>query len=156
MPQVQYQDLGLTLKVTPNVMRNSDVALNIDLKIDALAGSSINNVPVLNNRAYQGVVTLRQGETVVVAGELDKSEMRNISGMPGLSEIPGLNDVTDKDVTTEQRHSADRDDAARGARHPGWRPYADDARGEGDNDAVSVSSTYCVIRPVSPGIERSA
>jgi len=99
VPQVQYQDLGLTLKVKSSVMRNSDVALNIDLKIDALAGSSINNVPVLNNRAYTGVVTLRQGETVVVAGELDKSEMRNISGIPGLSEIPGLNDITNKDVT---------------------------------------------------------
>jgi len=59
----------------------------IDLKIDALGGSSINNVPILNNRSYQGVVTLRQGETVV-AGEMDKSEMRNISGVPGLSEIP--------------------------------------------------------------------
>jgi general secretion pathway protein D len=100
VPQVEYQDLGLTLKATPNVMRNGDVALNIDLKIDALAGSSINNVPVLNNRAYTGVVTLRQGETVVVAGELDKSQMRNISGVPGLSEIPGFNDITDKDVST--------------------------------------------------------
>jgi len=99
VPQVQYQDLGLTLKATPNVMRNGDVALTIDLKIDALGGSSINNVPILNNRSYQGVVTLRQGETVVVAGEMDKSEMRNISGVPGLSEIPGLNNVTDKDVT---------------------------------------------------------
>ena len=97
VPQVEYQDLGLTLKATANVMRNDLVALTVDMKITALSGSSINGNPILNNRSYSGVVTIKQGEAVVVASELDKSEMRNISGTPGLSEIPGLNDITDKD-----------------------------------------------------------
>ena len=83
VPQVQYQDLGLTLKATPNVMRNGDVALTIDMKIDALAGTSINGNPILNNRAYSGVVTLKQGEAVVVVSELDKQESRAISGVAG-------------------------------------------------------------------------
>ena len=30
VPMVQYQDLGLTLNVTPKVLRNDDVALTID------------------------------------------------------------------------------------------------------------------------------
>ena len=97
VPQVQYQDLGLTLKATPGVMRNDDVALNIDLKIDALAGSSINGNPILDNRAYSGVVTLKKGEGVVVVSQLSKSQSRAISGVPGLSEIPGLNNITDID-----------------------------------------------------------
>jgi general secretion pathway protein D len=98
VPQVQYQDLGLTLKASPKVLRNSDVALTIDMKIDALAGTSINGNPILNSRTYSGVVTLRSGEGVVVVSELDSSEMRAISGLPGLSEIPGLNNVTGKDT----------------------------------------------------------
>jgi tetratricopeptide (TPR) repeat protein len=98
VPQVEYQDLGLTLKATPKVQRNNDVALTIDMKIDALAGSSINGNPILDNRAYSGVVTLRQGEGVVVVSELDKQESRAISGVPGISEIPGLNNVTEKDT----------------------------------------------------------
>jgi len=97
VPQVEYQDLGLTLKATPNVMRSGDVALTIDLKIDALAGTSINGNPVLTNRAYSGVVTLKQGEGVVVVNDLDKQESRAVSGLPGLSEIPGLNEATDND-----------------------------------------------------------
>ncbi len=97
VPQVQYQDLGLTLKATPNVMRNGDVALNVDLKIDALAGSSINGNPILDNRAYSGVVSLKNGEGVVVVSQLSKSQSRAISGVPGLSEIPGLNNITDID-----------------------------------------------------------
>jgi len=98
VPQVEYQDLGLTLKATPKVMRNDEVALTIDLKIDALSGTSINGNPVLDNRAYSGVVTLRQGEGVVVISDLDRQESRAISGVPGVSEIPGLNDITDKDT----------------------------------------------------------
>ena len=98
MPQVEYQDLGLTLKATPKVMRNGEVALTLDLKIDALAGRAINGVPVLNNRTYSGVVTLKEGEGVVVLSDLDKQESRAISGAPGISEIPGLNDLTNKDV----------------------------------------------------------
>jgi Flp pilus assembly secretin CpaC len=98
IPQVEYQDLGLTLKATPKVMRNNEVALTIDMKIDALAGTSINNNPILNNRAYSGVVTLKQGEAVAVVSDMDKSESRSVSGTPGFSEIPGMNNVTDKDT----------------------------------------------------------
>jgi general secretion pathway protein D len=98
VPQIEYQDLGLTLKATPRVLRNDDVALNIDMKIDSLSGTAINGNPILTNRSYSGIITLRQGEGVVVVSELDKQESRAISGVPGLSEIPGLNDITDKDI----------------------------------------------------------
>jgi len=98
IPQVEYQDLGLTLKATPRVIRSGEVALTMDMKITALGGSSLNGVPILNNRSYSGVVTLKDGAGVVVVSQVDKEESRALSGMPGLSEIPGLNNVTDKNV----------------------------------------------------------
>jgi len=93
-PQVQYEDLGLTLKATPRVLRGGEVALKIDMKIDALAGSSMGGNPILSNRAYSGVVTIKQGETVEVVSEVDKNESRALSGVPVLSEIPGMNNMT--------------------------------------------------------------
>jgi general secretion pathway protein D len=98
VPQVQYQDLGLTLKVTPRVMRNGNVALTLDLDLDSLAGSSINGLPVLNNRAYSGVVMLKEGSAAVVAGDMDLSQSRAVTGTPGLSELPGMNNVTGKET----------------------------------------------------------
>ena len=98
IPQVEYQDLGLTLKATPKILRNGEVALKIDMKIDALTGGVINGNPVLSNRSYQGVVRINQGEAAEVVSELDKSESRAISGTPGISEIPGLNNLTGKDT----------------------------------------------------------
>jgi Flp pilus assembly secretin CpaC len=100
VPMVQYEDLGLTLAVTPKALRDDNVALTIEMKLDALSGTSIDGNPILDNRAYSGVVTLKEGEATVVATELDKSQSQAISGTPGLSEIPGLNNVTDKDLQT--------------------------------------------------------
>jgi hypothetical protein len=99
VPMVEYQDLGLTLKTTPKVMRGSEVALTVDLKITALAGQTINSVPVLNNRSYSGVVTLKQGEAVVVVSEVDTQESKAISGMPGITEIPGMSSLTGNDTS---------------------------------------------------------
>jgi Flp pilus assembly secretin CpaC len=101
IPQVQYQDLGLTLKATPKVMRTGDVALNLDLKITALSGSFSNGNPILNNRSYSGVITLKENEGAVLMSELDKQESVALSGTPGLTEIPGMNNLTDKEVQND-------------------------------------------------------
>jgi type II secretory pathway component GspD/PulD (secretin) len=97
VPQVEYQDLGFTLKATPNVMRNGSVALNLDLKIDALSGSSLDGNPILNSRSYSGLVSVKDGDAVVVASELDKSESRAVSGTPGIDDIPGLSATDSRD-----------------------------------------------------------
>jgi type II secretory pathway component GspD/PulD (secretin) len=98
IPMIQYEDLGLTLKATPSIMRSGDIALKVDMKISALAGSAINDVPILANRSWAGVVTLPQNQAVVVATEIDKNESRAINGTPGLSEIPGFNNLTGKET----------------------------------------------------------
>ncbi len=98
IPMVQYQDLGLTLSITPKALRNDDVALTIEMKLDALAGTFVDGNPVLNNREYDGVITLKEGAATVVAAELDKSQSEAISGTPGLSEIPGLNNATGNEL----------------------------------------------------------
>lgn len=100
VPQVQYQDIGLSLKANPKVMRDGDVALTMDMKITSLSGAVSNNNPILNNRSYSGVVTLKNGEGAVLASELDKSESVALTGTPGLSEIPGLNNVWAKNNQT--------------------------------------------------------
>jgi general secretion pathway protein D len=99
IPQVEYQDLGLTLKATPRVIRSGEVALTMDMKITALAGSSLNGVPVINNRSYSGVATVKEGAGVVLVSEVDREESRALSGTPGMSEIPGFNNaVSSKDT----------------------------------------------------------
>jgi Flp pilus assembly secretin CpaC len=98
IPQIQYQDLGLTFKATPSVTRSGDVALSLDLTIAALGGTSLNGIPILNNRSYSSKVRLKEGSAIVIVSELDKEQSRALSGLPGLTEIPGMNAVTDTNV----------------------------------------------------------
>ncbi len=100
IPQFQYEDLGLTLKARPRVLRSGDVAISVDMKVTSLAGGAINNVPILANQSYTGAVTVPANQGVVMAAELDRTQSRAISGWPWFSEIPGLNNVTEKDTQT--------------------------------------------------------
>ncbi len=100
IPQVEYQDLGLTLKATSRVLRAQDVALTLDLKIEALGGRSLNDIPILNSRQIAGVLTVKSGETAILVSDLTRQESRALSGLPGVSDIPGLKDVSD--ITRDQ------------------------------------------------------
>jgi type II secretory pathway component GspD/PulD (secretin) len=98
IPMIQYQDIGLTLKVTPKVLRGNEVALKADFTLDGLSGVSINGNPIINHQAFSGSVTLKQGETTEIASEIDQSASRAVSGTPGLTDVPGLNNITYKNV----------------------------------------------------------
>jgi general secretion pathway protein D len=90
IPQVQYEDLGLTFKVTPRIERNDDVVLKLDLKIQALQGASLNGLPVLTNRSYTADIHLVNGASALVVGDLSRQESNAVSGTPGLTELPGF------------------------------------------------------------------
>lgn len=94
IPQVQYQDIGLTLDVTPHIENQKMVSLKFNLKLSSLAGSAINGLPILNNRSFQSITTLAPGQSAVLVSMLSRSESQAITGMPGLSEIPGFTDAT--------------------------------------------------------------
>ena len=95
IPQIQYEDLGLTFKATPRIQHGQEVTLNMDLKVEALGGSALNDIPILNNRQYTATITLRDGDSALVVSSLSKSESNAVSGLPGLSELPGLQSTTD-------------------------------------------------------------
>jgi general secretion pathway protein D len=101
IPQIQYEDLGLTLKATPTVLRTGDIYLNLDLKVEALGGSSLNGIPILDNRAYTSGVTLQEGQTAMLATSMSRQESDAVSGIPGLSEIPGFQSTTNKSTETD-------------------------------------------------------
>jgi hypothetical protein len=98
IPQVQYQDLGLQMKVTPFIHRNESVSLKLDLKLDALGGTSLNNIPILTNRQYTADLDLIDGASAMVTSYLTSQESNAVSGLPGLSEIPGLESTTNKNT----------------------------------------------------------
>jgi hypothetical protein len=112
-PSFNYEDLGITVKAKPHVhMRPSgdslpvsnppspatsaaadsaDISLDLELAIRALGATSFNGIPVITNREFKGSVRLKDGETAMVAGSITRSELRSLSGLPGLGALPVLN-----------------------------------------------------------------
>ena len=104
-PSFTFEDLGLSLKLTPAVHDISEVTLDIEAEVKLLTGQSVNGVPVVSNRSLKSVVRLKAGEWAAVAGLLDTNEGRNISGLAGLSEIRFLGPL----VSTHE-HDTSRDE----------------------------------------------
>ncbi len=101
-PSVSYEDLGLNLKTTTVIHGGSDVSLKLDLQLRSLTGQSANGVPIISNQEYQGSIHLQDGEPAVVAGEISSSDIRSMTGIPGLGVIPGLNQaMVNNSLTTE-------------------------------------------------------
>ena len=94
IPQIQYEDLGLTLKATPTVQKSGAIKMHIDLKIEALSGGTVDNIPILNSQQFASDVTLEDGDTALMVSSLTKSEAASISGYPVLSELPGFQTAT--------------------------------------------------------------
>jgi Flp pilus assembly secretin CpaC len=90
VPSFTYEDIGITLKVKPVVHGDTDVSLNIELKVRSLTGASTNGVPVIGNREYTGSINVKNEQGAVVAGQITSTEQRSLSGIPGLGQIPIL------------------------------------------------------------------
>lgn len=89
-PSFTYEDLGLTLKVTPRVQHSDEVTLDFEMQIRALGSQQINSIPVIVNREFKTAMTLKAGEPAALAGLMGLSERRAVRGIPGFSRIPVL------------------------------------------------------------------
>jgi tetratricopeptide (TPR) repeat protein len=102
VPQFQFEDLGITLKLTPTLLHDGEVQLALDMKIEALAGGTIDSIPILNSRALTSTITVPTGQTAMLASLVTKNEVRSIEGLPGLSELPGFQG-TDQNVEKDSQ-----------------------------------------------------
>jgi general secretion pathway protein D len=89
-PQFNFEDLGLSLKITPQVHGLEEITLEVQAEFKVLAGQSLNGIPVISNRKFDSKVRLKGGEWGIATGVMSTTEARNITGIPGLSQIPAL------------------------------------------------------------------
>jgi type II secretory pathway component GspD/PulD (secretin) len=101
-PSFSYEDLGITVKATPQVHMD-EVTLKLEVDIRTLSAQSFNGVPVISNRAYAGAVRVKDGEIGGVAGTLERSQQNVTTGIPGISQIPGLGSL----LSTHSREQRD-------------------------------------------------
>jgi type II secretory pathway component GspD/PulD (secretin) len=90
---VQYKDIGIILKVKPQVNESGLVSLEISQEISSL-GSTVK----IADQEYQGInkteaktnLVSKDGQTIIIGGLIREDITRNRAGIPFLSKIPIL------------------------------------------------------------------
>ncbi|MHC4092353.1 MAG: secretin N-terminal domain-containing protein, partial [Planctomycetota bacterium] len=93
--QVTYENVGIILDVTPHINPDGYVNLEVHPEISQISGSSVQlteglAAPVFSERSAETVITVKDGETVVIGGLITNTETDNESKVPILGDIPGL------------------------------------------------------------------
>ena len=87
-PSVNFEELGFSLQLTPRANAAGEVTLELNAEFKALTGQVVDEIPVIANRKLQSTVRLRGGEWAVIAGLMNSSQARVVSGLAGFSRIP--------------------------------------------------------------------
>ena len=87
---IPQTDAFLSLTVTPDVLPNDSLDLNVLVTKNAPNGSLVNNVPVIDTKEVQSNFLVKNGETIVIGGIYTRNTSKNVDGVPMLSKIPLL------------------------------------------------------------------
>ena len=91
---VERQDIGITLRVTPQISEGDTLRLQIFQELTEVAESVAGDVEdvgvTLSSRKVENTVVVNDGETVVIGGLISEVFADSVSGVPYLSDIPYL------------------------------------------------------------------
>jgi general secretion pathway protein D len=90
---IEYKDIGIIVTVTPRI---SDAGLiTLDLQVEKSDVSSVTlgtlpSVPVFDKKTAKTVVSVLEGQAIIIGGLIEDTKDRTKSGVPLLSKIPLL------------------------------------------------------------------
>ncbi|MFI5231305.1 MAG: secretin N-terminal domain-containing protein, partial [Gemmatimonadales bacterium] len=88
-PQIQSQDIGITLKVTPHVTANRQVLMDVYAEQQVLQTVTVAG-PQVAKRNSTNQVLVADGETAVISGLTQTQIVKNKTGIPFLMNLPGI------------------------------------------------------------------
>jgi len=87
---IERKDVGLTLKVRPQINENGTVKMAIYQEVSNVLASSVNapNGPTTNKRTIESNVLVEDGNIVVLGGLLQDEYAGNQEKVPGVGDVP--------------------------------------------------------------------
>lgn len=103
---IQRQDVGLTLKVTPQINRDKTIKLKIEQEVSSLASSSANASDLITNKRSIVTNVMVEDSQILVLGGLIQDDFRDsVSKVPVLGDIPIVGRAFRKNQTTKTKQN---------------------------------------------------
>ncbi len=87
---IERKDIGITLKVKPQISENGTVKLTVYQEVSTIQASTLKdaNGPITNKRSFESNVLVSDGSIVVLGGLLQDEFSGNQEKVPGLGDVP--------------------------------------------------------------------
>ncbi len=104
---IAFKEAVLQLDVTPNITPDNRILMDLTVTQDSIAGfvSGENNsqVPILDTVELITQVLINNGETIVLGGIFEQTDLENVVKTPLLGDIPYLGRLFKRTVVTKQK-----------------------------------------------------
>jgi general secretion pathway protein D len=121
--QFTYLDVGVNIDMTPRVHPNRDVSLKLKVEVSSQTNTvTIGGIsqPVISQRVIEHDIRLKEGETSILAGLIQRSDSKLVNGWPGLAKLPIFGRLFSDNNTDTQEDEVLIVLTPRIVRIPGW------------------------------------
>lgn len=102
---IERKDVGLTLKVKPQISENGTVKLTIYQEVSSVLASTVNasNGPTTNKRTIESNVLVEDGAIVVLGGLLQDEYSGNQEKVPVIGDVPFFGNLFKSEARTRKK-----------------------------------------------------
>jgi len=102
---IERKDVGLTLRVRPQISETGTVKMTIFQEVSSVVASSVNNPngPTTSKRAIESTVLVDDGNVIVLGGLLADEYAANQEKVPGLGDVPVLGNLFKSEVRSRRK-----------------------------------------------------
>ncbi len=105
---VSFKKAVLSLDVTPQITPNDNIIMDLTVNKDAIgelvpSGLAGGFVPSIDTRAVETQVLVEDGETVVLGGIYERSQIASVDKVPLLGDIPGLGRLFRRNLDQDEK-----------------------------------------------------
>ncbi len=85
---VQYRDVGTSLAILPTINDDGYVSLQVSQQVSTATAETQFGAPIISTREASTHLFVRDGQTVVIGGLVERQRDQNKSGIPLLKDLP--------------------------------------------------------------------
>jgi general secretion pathway protein D len=101
---IQRQNVGIDLKVKPQINEGNTIKLDVEQKVDSLAASSAGAADLITNtRSIKTTVLVDDGQVVVLGGLIKDDLTESVQKVPGLGDLPLIGGLFRYKSTTKDK-----------------------------------------------------